>query len=255
MRIPFLRFFTGTLVATLVACTPSPHSLIVEQDKIEYDLLYTLPKDPLSFNNDVMPVLEKRCVACHGCYDAPCQLKLTSAEGIERGSNKTKVYNGTRITADPPTRLFIDAMTTEEWRSKNFHPVLHEKNADEPNSPVDNLKNSVLYHMLRLKQLRPQARTGTLSDKFDLSLDREQSCPTIDEFSEYATDYPEGGMPYAMPNISRNEYTTLVHWIAQGSPVEDPLPPSKEIAKQIDQWEALLNGTSKKEKTVLTLYI
>ncbi|MCK5360892.1 MAG: fatty acid cis/trans isomerase [Gammaproteobacteria bacterium] len=248
MRISFLRFFTGTLVAALVACAPSPHSLIVEQDQIEYDLLYTLPKEQLSFNNDVMPILEKRCIACHGCYDAPCQLKLTSAEGIERGSNKTKVYNGTRITADSPTRLFIDAVTTEEWRGKNFHPVLHEKNADEPNSPVDNLKNSVLYHMLRLKQLRPQARTGTLSDKFDLSLDRKQSCPTIDEFSKYARDYPEGGMPYAMPNISRNEYTTLVHWIAQGSPVEDPLPPSKEIAKQIDQWETLLNGTSKKEK-------
>jgi len=202
----------------------------------------------LSFNNDVLPILEKRCIACHGCYDAPCQLKLTSAEGIARGSNKRKVYNGTRFTADQPTRLFIDAMTTTEWRSKNFSPVLHEKADDESNSPVENLKNSVLYRMLRLKQLQPQARTGMLSDTFDLSLDRKQSCPTLNEFDDYARKHPKGGMPFAMPNLPRDEYDTLVHWIAQGSPMEDDLPPSKEITDQITQWETFLNGDSKKEK-------
>ena len=25
------------------------------------------------FLNDVKPVLDTRCVVCHGCYDAPCQ--------------------------------------------------------------------------------------------------------------------------------------------------------------------------------------
>ena len=36
---------------------------------------------------DVKPVLEQRCVVCHACYDAPCQLKLSSIEGIERGAS------------------------------------------------------------------------------------------------------------------------------------------------------------------------
>lgn len=30
----------------------------------------------VSYRDDVRPVLERRCVVCHGCYDAPCQLKL-----------------------------------------------------------------------------------------------------------------------------------------------------------------------------------
>ena len=247
MRTYLLEFCLGLFVAILLSACVSSQSLTANQATIEYDLLYTLPENPLSFNNDVLPVLEKRCIACHGCYDAPCQLKLTSKEGIARGSNKRKVYNGSRLTADEPTRLFVDAATTAEWRNKNFTSVLHEKIADEPNNPVDNLKHSVLYRMLRLKQLQPQARTGMLSDDFDLSLNRKQSCPTLNEFNDYASDHPEGGMPYAMPNLSRDEYTTLVHWIAQGSPVEDALPPSKEITKQIGQWETFLNGSSNKE--------
>ncbi len=46
-----------------------------------------VPK-PLSapdFVADVKPVLDSRCVVCHACYDAPCQLQLGSYEGITRG--------------------------------------------------------------------------------------------------------------------------------------------------------------------------
>jgi len=234
----------------LSACSSSDKTIAPEQAIVEYDLLYDLPKKPLSFNDDVLPVLEKRCIACHGCYDAPCQLKLTSAEGVLRGANKNKVYDGARITAAEPTRLFVDAMSTAQWRDKKFSPVLYEKSDDEKNNPVRNLEQSVLYRMLRLKQLHPQARTGLLSGKFDLSLDRKQSCPTIKEFDDYASKHAEAGMPFAMPNLSRQEYKTLVHWLAQGSPTEKDLPPSPSAAKQIKKWEAFLNGESNREKLV-----
>jgi hypothetical protein len=36
-------------------------------------------------------VLAHRCVARHGCYDAPCQFKLSSHDGLLRGSAKTAV--------------------------------------------------------------------------------------------------------------------------------------------------------------------
>ncbi len=244
------------LITLLSACSSSKKSIKTEQVTVEYDLLYDMPKEKLSFNHDVLPVLEKRCIACHGCYDAACQLKLTSVQGVLRGSNKNKVYNSTRITASEPTRLFVDAMTTAQWRDKNFSAVLYEKTASEANNPVKNLEQSVLYQILRLKQLNPQARTGMVSDKFDLSLDREQSCPTLNEFEDYANEHPKAGMPYAMPNMSQQEYKTLVHWIAQGSPVEKDLPPSEPAKKQIEKWEAFFNGklnnfeTSKKEKLV-----
>ena len=253
MSLDKIIFFV-LLITMLAACSSSDKSITADQATVEYDLLYDLPKHNLSFNDDVLPVLEKRCIACHGCYDAPCQLKLTSAEGVYRGSNKNKVYDGTRITAAEPTRLFVDAMTTAEWRGKDFSPVLYEKPASENpasenNSPVRNLEQSVLYRMLRLKQLHPQARTGMLSDKFDLGLDREQSCPTLDEFDDYAGRHAEGGMPFAVPNLSRKEYKTLVHWVAQGSPVENDLPASAGAAKQIKRWESFLNGSSDKTRS------
>ena len=232
--------FIVLLMLLLSACSPSEKSITADQATVEYQLLYTMPREMISYDDEVRPVLESRCVVCHGCYDAPCQLKLSSPAGIFRGSNKTKVYNASRLTADAPTRLFIDAMTTEEWRQKGFDAVLNEGE----DSPVKNLEDSVIYRMLRQKQLYPQARTGMLSEDFDVSLDRAQSCPTLDEFDEYAAKHPKGGMPYAMPNLGREEYTTLVHWLAQGAPMPEDKEPSTVAAKQIKQWEDFLNDGS-----------
>lgn len=226
----------------LTACTPAEKAISEEQATVEYDLLYTMPKEIISYDEKVRPVLESRCVACHGCYDAPCQLKLTSPAGILRGANKEKVYNAARLDAAVPTRLFIDAITTEQWRGKGFDTVLNESD----NHPVKNLENSVLYKMLRQKRLHPQASTGMLGVNFDVSLDREQTCPTLAEFDEYAAKHPRGGMPYAMPNLNRDEYTTLVHWLAQGAPMPKDKAPSKLADKQIKQWESFLNGNTNK---------
>jgi len=230
------------VILFLSACSPSEKSITANQATVEYDLLYTLPEEIISYDEKVRPVLESRCVVCHGCYDAPCQLKLSSPEGIHRGANKKKVYNASRLTAEVPTRLFIDAMTTEEWRQKGFKTVLNEGEVNK----VRNLEDSVMYRMLRQKQLYPQARTGMLSDDFDVSIDRAQTCPTVDEFDEYAAKHPKGGMPFAMPNLSSDEHTTLVHWLAQGAPMPEDKAPSKVAAKQIEQWETFLNGDSNK---------
>ena len=37
-------------------------------------------QDPLAerYHTQIKPILENRCVVCHGCYDAPCQLLLSS---------------------------------------------------------------------------------------------------------------------------------------------------------------------------------
>ena len=56
--------------------------------------------DPsVDFWRDVKPVLDSRCVVCHGCYDAPCQLQTTSYEGVTRGANKDTVYDSARLMA------------------------------------------------------------------------------------------------------------------------------------------------------------
>ena len=69
---------------------------------------YNTP-DSLQYLNEVKPLIGKRCVVCHACYDAPCQLKMSSAEGMDRGAHKSAIYQGTRLVAASPTRLFEDA--------------------------------------------------------------------------------------------------------------------------------------------------
>ena len=233
------------LVST--SCTlQKPPSVTRDQATVDYNLLLTLPAEPLSYEQSVRPVLENRCVVCHGCYDAPCQLKLSSREGLARGANKQKVYDGERITAAEPTRLFIDAHTPAEWRAKDFHTVLNEGKQD----PESNLQNSVMYQMLRLKQLHPQSRVGMLPDSFDLGLDREQVCATRAEFGEYARQHPLWGMPYAMPNLDSEEYRVLVQWLAQGAPHPGPAKPSAAALPQINRWESFLNEGSLKQQLV-----
>src|ERR1022692_4632859 len=81
-------------------------------------------------------VFETRCVVCHGCYDAPCQLKLTAFEGIDRGGTEKKVYESGRLSEAEPTRLFIDARDAPAWRRKGFHAVLPEGTHAEPRASV-----------------------------------------------------------------------------------------------------------------------
>lgn len=235
------------VLAGITACTMQNTSIVTEkQATIDYDLMLTTPEQPIRFDEHVRPVLERRCVVCHGCYDAPCQLKLSSHEGLMRGASKKKVYDGARILGTEPTRLFIDAKSVAEWRDKGFHAVL----AEDAHGREQQLQDSVLYRMLRLKQLHPQPRVGMLPNSFDVSLDRRQSCPTNAEFDNYEKRHPLGGMPYALPNLSDDEYRTLVQWLIQGAE-EPPLPvASAEAARQIERWETFFSGKSDKQRLV-----
>ena len=88
------------------------------QDGVDRRVAAVAPGD-VSFYSDVQPIIERRCSVCHSCYDAPCQLKTTCFEGIDRGGTKALVYNSTRLKADTPTRLHIDAETTAEGSDRD----------------------------------------------------------------------------------------------------------------------------------------
>jgi hypothetical protein len=217
--------------------------------RVDYDLLDSVPTEPIDYESQVRPILESRCVVCHGCYDAPCQLKLSSFEGVARGGSKEVVYDGARIRAADPTRLFIDALTTAEWRGKGFHPVLSEGGGGATDV-YGRLDGSVLYRMLRLKQLHPQPLTGRIPSGVDIGLDRKASCPTLAEFDDYASKHPDQGMPFALPNLDPKQYQTLVYWLAQGAPRQAPSALDASAAEQIASWEQFLNGQSLKERLV-----
>ena len=84
-----------------------------------------------SYLEDVRPILDQRCVVCHSCYNAPCQLQLGSYEGLDRGASKQRVYSSSRLSPQDPTRLFMDAHTTEGWRAKGFTSVLENSAAGD----------------------------------------------------------------------------------------------------------------------------
>ncbi len=230
----------------LSSCAVKEEPITAGQATIDLALLQTLPEEQISYEDSVRPVLQNRCVVCHGCYDAPCQLKLSSPSGIQRGGSKELVYNGARFKTMAPTRLDIDAKTPEQWRQKNFHAVLN----DADNDPAANLSQSVLYRMLRMKQISPQPRVGMIPDRFDLSLGRKQTCPTLEEFDSYQEKFPQQGMPFAMPNLEDEEYRVLVQWLAQGAPVPDDKEPSAAASTQIKRWESFLNRKDLKQQLV-----
>ena len=200
----------------------------------------------ISFYDDVQPILERRCDVCHGCYDAPCQLKLTCFEGIERGGSKKLVYDASRLLRAKPTRLFIDADSVEEWRRMDFHPVLNERDQ----TPQTNLENSVVNMMLELKKEHPQPTTELLPAAFDISLDRKQECTTAEDFNEYKKKYPLWGMPYALPGLTDKEHKTIVDWLKQGAVVTARSKMSDQAKQVIDSWETFFNGSSLKRQLV-----
>jgi hypothetical protein len=220
------------------------------------DQLYG-PADPARYDNpslasasvdyerDVKPILNGRCVVCHGCYDSPCQLNLASYQGLTRGANGDKVYDAARLIAAEPTRLFLDAQSNAEWRSKGFQPVLNERAM----TPDANRQASVLYRLLKLKQAHPLPAGGPLPDgQFDFSIDRSQSCPAIENLDAFEDKHPDWGMPFGLPGLAEREHNTLAHWVEAGAPYRSPAPLSQEYGERIAQWEAFLNADNLKAR-------
>jgi hypothetical protein len=219
-------------------------------DPARYDRPSTAHAD-LDYWRDVKPVLDGRCVVCHGCYDAPCQLNLASYQGMTRGSEKSMVYDAGRLLAAEPTRLFFDAPSSAAWRGKGFRPVLNERAM----TPEANREASVLYRLLRLKRIHPLPAGAVLpKSQFDFALDRSQQCPAIEEMDSFEQKYPQWGMPFGLPGLTDREYVTLTRWIEAGAPYRDREPLSAAYQQRMAQWEHFLNGDDLKAR-LMSRYI
>lgn len=204
-------------------------------------LLFSSPLSaaPLSYSRDVQPILTQKCVACHACYDAPCQLNLGSATGIQRGASKVPVYNGKRIEADATTRLFVDAQAEEGWRARGFHTVLGGGDA------------ALVARMLELGRSHAPLPGSKLPEDLDIGIRRETQCPLPEEFDDFARKNPAAGMPFAVSGLSDGEYATLRQWLAEGAPLDgEPLAANASEAAQITAWEGLLNRPGAREQLV-----
>ena len=190
----------------------------------------------VSYLHDVKPILDRRCVACHSCYNSPCQAKYSSFEGVDRGGSKLLVYNATRLSAVDPTRLFIDAKSTQEWRHKGFYSLTKNFDANS------NYNDSIMIHMLHDKKIHPEI-IGSYDPEYD-----DLICPrNKKEIGEYFEDKPNHGMPYGFPAIKESEYQTLAAWLHQGAKgptakeQHQLTSPSSKALIEIKKWENFLN--------------
>jgi hypothetical protein len=223
MKHTFILFFTILIFLGCSSPVPTPVKVELSDKKI-------------NFIKDVKPILDKRCVTCHSCYNSPCQAKMTSFEGIDRGGSKLLVYDALRLDAQDPTRLFIDADSTKEWRKKGFYSLTQNFDANK------SYNDSIMMYMLHDKQIHPEVIGSYKPEKDELICPKNKQ-----EMGKYLEDKPNHGMPYGFPAIEDKEYNTLTQWLAQGakglSKKEDKKlkTPSKNAQKEIDKWESFLN--------------
>ncbi|WP_432454411.1 fatty acid cis/trans isomerase [Agarivorans sp. QJM3NY_29] len=246
----FRRFTVlGLLLVVVVGCS----SIIIQQFDQRFGQatvqtrIYSEDYPPsANFLEEVKPILDQRCVMCHACYDAPCQLKLTSAAGIDRGLTTARVYNSSRLIADPTSRLYTDARSTQAWRQKGFNPVLNERIQSEQ----ANQEGGLMYQALKQKRDFVDSQQDILDpNAYDFALDRAQQCVGIEEYaSKVQASHPEWGMPYGLPALSDAEFDSLTAWLVSGAPMADDLQHHQQFAAQVKRWEALLNGDSLKEQ-------
>lgn len=239
---------SGVLIAVLFACATLPANVDVAPPVAVTQTYH--------YQTDIQPIFDNKCAACHGCYDAPCQLKLTSAEGVLRGATKATVYDGTRLDNLPPTRLGIDALSVEGWRQKGFYSALYSPRAPDDagsanDAKVPVLKASLLGNMIALGKSHSWAPNSRLPDSIQIGYTRKNECPVLEEFDKFAEKHPEQGMPLAVTGLTDAEFTTINTWLAQGAVVEpSPLQPSASELRQIADWEAYLNRAGPRERLV-----
>jgi len=211
----------------------------------------TSPRQSAHFNQVIKPIIDNRCVVCHGCFDAPCQLKMESLAGLERGSSKKQVYSGERLLTAKEIHS-LSALTSlnekqlNSLRREGFFPVLNEREQ----SPTANTNAGLMYQMLQLKQQHPLPNTTLLDDSFDISLNRSQQCPTIEEFEQYKANTPLAGMPYALPALNKEQHQQLSAWIENGAllPTVEPITADEQAI--ITKWEKWLNKNDNKQQLV-----
>ncbi len=197
---------------------------------------------PVSYLEDVRPVLDRRCVVCHSCYNAACQLKLSSFEGAARGGSKAAVYSSSRLTPQQPTRLFMDAQSIDGWRELGFHSVLQSSVPSPQN-------DSLMLLMLEAKRLDPKPRGQYHAEASDLTCAADSR-----EMGRFLARNPEKGMPFGFPALEPGEHAVLSTWLARGASGPAPeeqaalISPPPADAAQIEKWEAFLNDSDAKHR-------
>ena len=233
--MPYRIIFILLAVLLLLACDSKTTA------KVKPTINAQLNQPKIDYMKEVKPLLDKRCVSCHSCYNSPCQSKFSSFEGVDRGGSKDLVYDATRLFSADATRLFIDAQNTEEWRKKDFYSLTDD--LDESTYQND----SIMMQLLSDKRDNPQI-IGEYDPENDTLI-----CPKDqEEMDKYLRKKSNHGMPYGFPALKKKEFNTLSRWLHQGAKGPTAKEQKKitssdtQIAKAIRKWEQFFNAPDPK---------
>jgi len=191
------------------------------------------------YNERIKPIFERRCIACHSCFNAPCQLNLQSYSGATRGATTRNVYDATRASSVPPTRVDIDATTPSGWREKGFYDVL---GAGDPG------------RSLLLRLTRPRSEHASLQPSNQVA-DSNVCAADVDD-PRIADNEAALGMPYGLPPLSSDEIAALKGWVERGalepssaSRLERAAIPER-LRSEVQAWEQFLNEPHPRQQLV-----
>ena len=201
-----------------------------------------------SYAQTIQPILDRRCVVCHACYDAPCQLKTTSWEGLARGASKTPVYDATRLlAADAVAPLRRRRQGRRSGATRDFFPVLNEhaphargQSHRRPDAPPAGAQAAAsAADRGRRRQAgwtsrstaRRRARPAREIDAYERKRSRTAACPS------------------ACPALTRRRARRADALARAGRAVRRPRRAPPPLAQQrVAQWERFFNGDSLKEQ-------
>lgn len=186
------------------------------------------------YSSEVQPVFDSKCIACHSCYNSPCQLNLTSYSGSMRGANKVSIYDFPKFKARKPTRMFVDAIDEKGWRDKGFYKIYD----------VNDPKTSILSHMIsELDGIESGKQNKFESEKSRVCV----SDPSDSSISSYKKVNPAGRMPFGLPALSRSEIERINKWQSLGMPgpkvseQENKVLKLDGVREQVKSWESFFN--------------
>lgn len=194
---------------------------------------------PNYYHAEIQPLFNARCIACHSCFESPCQMNLQTYAGAQRGANLLGVYQGDRLQEMAPSRMFEDALTTKEWRGRDFFDVLQGG------------EKSVFWRLIAAADRRNvypaiPVRENNLCVRTDAEMTRLEK------------SHPEFAMPYGLPALQTEEKAKILRWLNAGAPGQIESLGLQGLAadetKIVREWESSLNAKDLKSR-VLARYL
>jgi len=191
--------------------------------------------------DNVQPLFNKRCVACHGCYEAPCQANYQSYEAVRRGFNPEEVFGLGRLKELRPTVLAkpnkpLDEESLKAWRGKGFLPVTVEGQSKAEDCLMYRfIKQGSKVNIAKNKETGEKGFSPKplipMQDEIDRTMSHQcvatkaqmqqfygRSNPwgvvSVDEFLE---KNPSAGMPWGLPRLADDEEKLFTDWLMAGA--------------------------------------